>query len=121
MKTKTPTKPRKSTQMKTKTTTKKKPPAVTRKITPGELRQAALKRHIAQGGDPSHELTHFQLEDAYNALLNGPTDKKPLVARENGHLTINAELVDDLFAETLANLMALQVVWEKISLKDEIK
>jgi hypothetical protein len=106
--------------MKNKATTKKKPPAVTRKITPGELHLAALERHIAQGGDPSHELTHFQLEDAYNALLNGPTDKKPLVTRENGQVTINAEMVDDLFAQTIGNLMALQVVWEKISLKEEL-
>jgi hypothetical protein len=45
----------------------------------------------------------------------------PAVTRENGQLTINAELVDDLFTETIANLMALQMVWEKISLKDEIK
>jgi hypothetical protein len=35
--------------------------------------------------------------------------------------TINAEMVDDLFTQTIANLMALQVVWEKISLKEELK
>jgi hypothetical protein len=35
--------------------------------------------------------------------------------------TINAELVDDLFEQTIANLMALQVVWEKISLKEELE
>ena len=106
--------------MKTKATTKKKP-AVTRKITPGELHAAALKRHIAQGGNPSHELTHFQFEDAYSALLNGPTKKKPLVTRENGRPTINAEAVDELFEQTIANLMALQNVWQKISLKEELK
>jgi hypothetical protein len=50
-----------------------------------------------------------------------PTKKKPAVTREDGRVTINAELVDDLFVQTIANLMALQVVWEKISLKDEIK
>jgi hypothetical protein len=51
-----------------------------------------------------------------------PTKKKPpAVARENGRPTINAELVDDMFAETIQNLMALQAVWEKISLKEELK
>ena len=52
------------------------------------------------------------------------TKKKPAIPaamRPHPQPTINAELVDDLFAETIANLMALQVVWEKISLKDEIK
>ena len=68
MKTKTPTKPRKSTTMKTKATTKQKLPAVT---------------------------------------------------REDGR--INAEMVDDLFAQTIGNLMALQVIWERISLKEELK
>ena len=70
MKTKTPTKPRKSTTMKTKATTKQKLPAVT---------------------------------------------------REDGRMTINAEMVDDLFAQTIGNLMALQVIWERISLKEELK
>jgi hypothetical protein len=51
-----------------------------------------------------------------------PIQKKPsAVTRENGRPTINAEFVDDLFAETIQNLMALQVVWEKISLKEELK
>jgi hypothetical protein len=107
--------------MKTKTPTKKKPPAVTRKITPVELHLATLQRHIAQGGNPNDELTHSQMADAYNALLNGPTKKTPAVTRENGRATINAEVIDDLFTQTIANLMALQVVWEKISLKEELK
>jgi hypothetical protein len=51
-----------------------------------------------------------------------PIQKKPsAVTRESGRPTINAEFVDDLFAETIQNLMALQVVWEKISLKEELK
>ena len=51
-----------------------------------------------------------------------PTKKKPpTVTSENGRPTINAEMVDDLFAETMQNLMALQLVWEKISLKEELK
>jgi hypothetical protein len=50
-----------------------------------------------------------------------PTKKKPPAAtRNNGRATINAEMVDDLFEQTIANLMALQVVWEKISLKEEL-
>jgi hypothetical protein len=47
--------------------------------------------------------------------------KPPAVTSENGRPTINAEMVDDLFAETMQNLMALQLVWEKISLKEELK
>lgn len=52
-----------------------------------------------------------------------PTTKKkpPAVTRENGRMTINAELVDDLFTQTIGNLMALQVIWERISLKEELK
>jgi hypothetical protein len=51
-----------------------------------------------------------------------PTKKKtPAVTRENGRVTINAEVIDDLFTETIANLMALQIVWEKISLKEKLK
>jgi hypothetical protein len=53
-----------------------------------------------------------------------PKEKKlprPAVTREDGRVTINAELVDDLFVQTIANLMALQVVWEKISLKEELQ
>ena len=69
MKTKTPTKPRKSTTMKTTATTKQQLPAVT---------------------------------------------------REDGRMTINAEMVDDLFAQTIGNHMALQVIWERISLKEEL-
>ena len=45
----------------------------------------------------------------------------PAGMRPHPRPTINAELVDDLFAETIANLMALQVVWEKISLKEELQ
>jgi hypothetical protein len=55
---------------------------------------------------------------------NTPQEKKkkpPAVTSENGRPTINAEMVDDLFAETMQNLMALQLVWEKISLKEELK
>ena len=70
MKTKTPTKPRKSTQTKTKATTKKKPPVVT---------------------------------------------------RENGQVTINAEALDDLIEQTIANLFVIQSAWGKISLKEELK
>ena len=47
--------------------------------------------------------------------------KLPAVTREDGRMTINAEMVDDLFAQTIGNLMALQVIWEKISLKEELK
>ena len=43
----------------------------------------------------------------------------PAVTREDGR--INAEMVDDLFAQTIGNLMALQVIWERISLKEELK
>jgi len=51
-----------------------------------------------------------------------PIQKKPsAVARENGRPTINAELVDALFVETIANMVALQAVWEKISRKEELK
>ena len=53
-----------------------------------------------------------------------PTKKKPAVPaamRQHPRPTINAEMVDDLFTQTIANLMALQVVWEKISLKEELE
>jgi hypothetical protein len=33
----------------------------------------------------------------------------------------NAEMAGDLFVQTIANLMALQVVWEKISFKKELE
>jgi hypothetical protein len=95
--------------MKTKTPTKKKPPA-TRKITPVELHLATLQRHIAQGGNPNDELTHAKYAKTLDALT--AASDRP---------TINAEMVDDLFAETMQNLMALQLVWEKISLKEELK
>jgi hypothetical protein len=41
-------------------------------------------------------------------------------APANHRPTINAELVDELFEQTIANLMALQIVWERISLKEEL-
>lgn len=50
---------------------------------------------------------------------NKKVAKAPAAA--NHRPTINAELVDQLFEETIANLMALQIVWEKISLKEELE
>ena len=55
-----------------------------------------------------------------------PTQKKtkaaiPAGMRPHPRPTINAELVDVLFEETIANLMALQVVWEKVSFKRELE
>jgi hypothetical protein len=55
-----------------------------------------------------------------------PTQKKtkaaiPAIARPHPRPTINAEMVDDLFVQTIGNLMALQIVWEKISLKEELQ
>ena len=47
--------------------------------------------------------------------------KPPVVTRETGRPTINAEAVDELIEQTIANLLALQMVWEKISLKEELK
>jgi hypothetical protein len=93
--------------MKKKTTKKK--PAATRKITPVELHLAALQRHIAQGRNPNNELTHADYAKTLDATA--PANERP---------TINAELVDELFEQTIANLMALQIVWEKISLKEEL-
>ena len=49
------------------------------------------------------------------------TKKTPAVTRENGRVTITAEAIDEIFTETIANLMALQIVWEKISLKEKLK
>jgi hypothetical protein len=52
------------------------------------------------------------------------TTKKPTVPaamRPHPKPTINAEMVDQLFEQTIANMMALQVVWEKISLKEKLK
>ena len=95
--------------MKTKATTKKKPPA-TRKITPVELHLATLQRHIAQGGNPNDELTHAKYAKTLDALTAA-----------NGRPTINAEAVDELFEQTIANLLALQDVWQKISLKEELQ
>ena len=42
-------------------------------------------------------------------------------ATANDRPTINAEAVDALIEQTIANLYALQMVWEKISLKEESK
>lgn len=52
-----------------------------------------------------------------------PTKKPavPAAMRPHPKPTINAEMVDQLFEQTIANMMALQVVWEKISLKEELK
>ena len=55
-----------------------------------------------------------------------PTKKKtkaaiPAGMRPHPRPTINAEMVDDLFTQTIANMMALQVVWEKVSLKEELQ
>jgi hypothetical protein len=55
-----------------------------------------------------------------------PTQKKtkaaiPAGMRPHPRPTINAEVVDDTFAEIIAKIMALQVVWEKISLKEELE
>lgn len=72
MKTKTTTKPRKATQMKTKTPTTKKKPAI------------------------------------------------PAAMRPHPRPTIDADLVDDLFSETIANLTALQAVWHRVSMKEEL-
>ena len=49
------------------------------------------------------------------------TKKKPAATCGNERPTINAEMVDDLFTQTIANMMALQVVWERISLKEELE
>jgi hypothetical protein len=45
----------------------------------------------------------------------------PAGMRPHPRPTINAEVIDDLFVQTIANLMALQVVWEKISFKKELE
>ena len=52
-----------------------------------------------------------------------PTKKPavPAAMRPHPKPTINAEMVDQLFEQTIANMMALQVVWEKISRKGELK
>jgi hypothetical protein len=43
-----------------------------------------------------------------------PTKKKPpVVTRENGRPTINAEAVDELIEQTIVNLYALQMVGKK--------
>jgi|SanBayMetagenome_1026888.scaffolds.fasta_scaffold73636_1 hypothetical protein len=41
-------------------------------------------------------------------------------APANHRPTINAEAVDALIEQTIANLYALQMVWDKISLKEEL-
>ena len=45
---------------------------------------------------------------------------KKVAPAANERPTINAELVDQLFEETIANLIALQMVWDRISLKEEL-
>jgi hypothetical protein len=47
--------------------------------------------------------------------------KPPVVTRENGRPTINAEAVDELIEQTIANLYALQMVREEISLDELIE
>ena len=44
--------------------------------------------------------------------------KAPAKAKERP--TINAEAVDALIEQTIANLYALQMVWDKISMKEEL-
>ena len=46
--------------------------------------------------------------------------KPPALTRKDGKVTISAEAIDELFEQTIANLYALQIVWEKISLKEEL-
>lgn len=46
--------------------------------------------------------------------------KPPAVTRENGRPTINAEAVDELIEQAIANLYAVKMVWEKISLREEL-
>ena len=48
------------------------------------------------------------------------TKKPPALTRKDGKVTINAEAVDELIEQTIANLYALQMVWEKITLKEEL-
>jgi hypothetical protein len=50
-----------------------------------------------------------------------PKKKPPAVTSENGRPTINAEAVDELIEQTIANLYALQMVWEEISLDELIE
>ena len=52
-----------------------------------------------------------------------PTKKPavPAAMRPHPKPTINAEAVDELIEQTIANLYALQMVWEEISLKEELK
>ena len=59
---------------------------------------------------------------AFIPMKKKPT-KKPVKVRPakvEHRPTIDAELVDELFEQTIANIMALQIVWEKISLKEEL-
>lgn len=58
----------------------------------------------------------------YPMKTKAPTKPpKPAGQRTKAPITIKAELVDHLFEETIANVRALQAVWEKISLKEELK
>jgi hypothetical protein len=50
------------------------------------------------------------------------TKQKPqALTRKDGKVTINAEAIDELFEDVIAKLYALQLVWEKISLKEELR
>lgn len=50
------------------------------------------------------------------------TKQKPqALTRKDGKVTINAEAIDELFEDVIAKLYALQIVWEKISLKEELR
>lgn len=52
-----------------------------------------------------------------------PTKKKraaPAAMHTHPKPTINAEAVDALIEQTIANLYALQMAWDKISLKEEL-
>ena len=54
-------------------------------------------------------------------MKKNPTKKVAAApASANERPTINAEAVDELFADVQAKIMALQIVWEKISLKEEL-
>lgn len=75
---------------------------------------------------PTCTNVHLSMKTKTPTKPRKPTQKKtkaaiPASMRPHPRPTINAELVDDLFEETIANLMALQVVWEKISFKKELE
>ena len=75
---------------------------------------------------PTCTNVHLSMKTKTPTKPRKPTQKKtkaaiPAGMRPHPRPTINAEVIDDLFTQTIANLMALQVVWEKISLKEELK